>query len=181
VAVLIMLMWGATLVALCAVVLTAPKWCFRSLARYRLWGLWDEIDDDVVGGRLPAEAVVELRHALRRSIKQVSKMRLLEALLFYRLAYQGSPAPRDSPSGLTEPQRERLRRHEEQHGLFLLSALLLGSWIGVAVALWTFLAVSVRGHSRGSMGETAKAASKTAFGARALQGAMKAASCPSPV
>lgn len=182
--VVLTLLASAVLVALFVALWAAPRWCFRSLARYRLWELRDSVVDDILDGKLPAddEAVVKLRRDIDRALKYVTKMSLLDVLLIQQIvgvAHTASERP--SLDAMNDRQRNRIERHRERLGLALFASLLLGSWLGVAVGAWSFLKAGLSGEGRGTLREAAEVASKSWLGRRTVEGATKATNCPSLV
>lgn len=168
---LLIILWAAVLVMLSLALVTAPRWCFRSRARHRLWVLRDSLVDEVLSGTLPAApAVLSLQRDIEVAIECVTKMRLLDVEVFRRLlrgvsneartAFGRSPRDRD---GLGEADVSRLQVYEARLWVLVLGSLLVGSWFGVAIIGRAYLAAAVRG-SRSGVGDAVQKASETRLG-----------------
>jgi len=160
-------------------VLGVPRWCFRSLARHRLWELRDRLVDDVLDRRLDAddEQVVALRERIENAIGHVTKMTAIEMLMFSRLYDR---------SGLAVPDRTRskdplLRQHEDRFRFLLTSPLILGSWIGVLATTMSFLFVRGRsGTPLGAKKAAVETAGQTRLGRYTIRAALQATNCTWP-
>lgn len=186
-AVLVIIVWAGVVVALFVGLLTAPRWCFRSLARHRLWALRDRLVDDVLADRLPGDnnQVADLRRQLEVAILHVTKMRLIDVFVFGLLHDRRPSVSGHDGSGhsskLTDHEEERLRKHQDRFHFLLLSSLLLGSWVGLALAgAYLVSRLGPAGGKRRSWRQAVERASRTRFGRRTARGAFLASSCYSP-
>lgn len=85
-----------------------PRWVFRSLIRYQMWGLRDEIFDAALFGKIPAENVAgDLVHQVEFRIQSLSYFTLAAIAL---VASEEMPAERQLPdlSRLEPEQRDLL-------------------------------------------------------------------------
>lgn len=181
---LVVFVWAAVLVALWVALVTSPRWFFRSLGRHRLWELHDSLNDDIREGFLPQHpAVLGLRRKVGVAISDVTKMRLLDALIFRRLRAGLSPEAialldaEPSDEGLGEKERQRLREHEHRFELLLMASLLLGSWTGLAIILERYVQESVRSRGRVSPMRIVESVAESALGRKTREGAEEATHC----
>ncbi len=177
-AALLMVLWAGVLVVLFIAVLTAPRWCLRSLARHRLWELRDKLMDDVLDRRLDRDdkQVVHLLGRIENAISHVTNMTLLELLVFARL-YDRSGL--EVPAA-TEYRADLLRRREDRFRYLLMSSLFLGSWIGIGLTSLSYLRLRLQRGSRGVKRAAVERAAGTWLGRRTSRGAFLASNCHSP-
>lgn len=128
--------------------LALPRWYFRSISRYRLWHLRDDLVDDILAGRLPGEHPA-VRQALVRAesaITLISKFNLVDMMLLNRLLRQASPAARAAitnhaplcdRAGLDQSERELLDSYTDRLSERVASTMISSSWFGLAYLLLT--------------------------------------------
>lgn len=118
-----------------------PRWYARSRAKHALWRLRDDVVDDKLAGRLPANhpAVRELQMRVQWAIGESRSFDLLH-LVVWRRAIRKLPAEvvqilRKAPDldGLTHDQSSRVESYRRRYNRVAIKATLLTSWIGVAI------------------------------------------------
>lgn len=123
-----------------------PRWYFRSISRYRLWHLRDELVDDILVGKLPGEhpAVLQLLNRAETAIALISRFSLVDVLLLVRLIRRASPAARAALSnhsalcdraGLDHNERRLLDSYTELLDFRVASTMFSSSWFGLAYLL----------------------------------------------
>lgn len=85
----------------------------RSLFRYKIWALRDEIIDLVDGGKLPSnDAVIQLRRALESTLIHVEEVTAVKWMILPRLTGESRPIEDDEynsiVAGMSEDEREVL-------------------------------------------------------------------------
>jgi hypothetical protein len=129
-----------------------PRWLIRSMSKHSLWRLRDEVVDDTILGNLPADqpAVRELIERLEWAISESRSFDLLHLIVWSR-AKRRLPAKllkelTEVPGldGLTPDQASRVEQLRQCYDSVAIRALLLSSWIGVAIVLWTAAPLAVR-------------------------------------
>lgn len=140
------------------------RWCFGSIGRHRMWQVRDQLADDIIEGRLPADhaAVRSLLEKMHGYLRADAPGRLLQVLLFHRLVISRLPPERinqldsePATDGLSDHQRDLVRVHRERYGAVLALGLIAGSWLGPVLHAWLQLqrirqrlAANMRGTSR---------------------------------
>lgn len=133
-------------------VATVPRWFIRSMSKHALWRLRDEVVDDVLAGNLPSDqlAVRELIARLEWAISESRSFDLLHLIIWSRARRGLSPkalkglvtAP--ELTSLSSEQTSRIEDYRRCYDSVAVRALLLSSWIGVAIFLWTAIPLAVR-------------------------------------
>jgi hypothetical protein len=176
-AVLLMLLVPAGLVAAFA---TVPRWFARSLSKHALWRLRDDVVDDVIDGRLPSgdAAVQELVARVEWAIEESRSFDLLHLIVWSRarrtLPLETSKRLAVVPDlkKLSTDQASRVIAHRKRFDRVAIRAVLLSSWLGVAVVFWTaipFIFRELTNRQKRQVGmvfreATAEAAAETRFG-----------------
>lgn len=131
---------------------TVPRWFIRSMSKHALWRLRDEVVDDTLAGDLPSDqpAVRELIERLEWAISESRSFDLLHLIVWSRAKRRLSPkmlkelAEVPALTGLTPDQVSRVEAYRGCYDSVAIRALLLSSWIGVAIVLWTAIPLAVR-------------------------------------
>lgn len=132
-------------VGLVIAIATVPRWLIRSMSKHALWRLRDEIVDDTLAGTLPGDhpAVRELIERLEWAISESRSFDLLHLIVWNRAKRQLHPKVLQSLSrvpeltDLTPDNADRIASYRQCYDSVAIRALLLSSWIGVAIVLWT--------------------------------------------
>lgn len=125
-------------------ILRIPYWFSRSLHRHRMWRLRDAVADDLISGRIPKHHPAA-RDLLRRTESAIDEMQSLTAVavyVFVRVCRRSSgdvlnrmrPTP-PSLDGLSPEQRARITEHKDLLSSLCASAILTGTWVGLATIL----------------------------------------------
>lgn len=127
-------------VGLVVVLAAWPRWYIRSMSKHSLWRLRDDVVDDVIFGRLPAEhpAVEELIARSEWAIAEARSFDLLHLLVWSWSARDMTLDTRRKLKtippldGLDGPQAERVAAHRRQYNAVSIRAVFLSSWFGIA-------------------------------------------------
>jgi len=139
-------------VGLVFAIATMPRWLIRSMSKHSLWRLRDEVVDDALAGALPADhpAVRELVARLEWAISESRSFDLLHLMVWNRAKRQVHPKVLQSRSrvpdltSLSSDHEERIRSYRECYDSVAIRALLLSSWIGIGIVLWTAIPVAFK-------------------------------------
>ncbi len=132
-------------VGLVFAIATMPRWLIRSMSKHSLWRLRDEVVDDTLSDALPADhlAVRELIERLQWAIDESRSFDLLHLMVWNRAKRKLHPKVLQGLSrvpeltDLSQDQAKRVRGYRECYDSVAIRALLLSSWIGIGIVLWT--------------------------------------------
>ena len=116
---------------------TLPRWCFRSIARHRMWALRDSLALELRSRVLPSEddAIRKLMKRCQDTIAVSDQLKFIEFLLVSRkLRAVAAPSVDRLPRFDHLEEADRLRLESLVHGYARLTTYLLftSSWFGVA-------------------------------------------------
>jgi hypothetical protein len=139
-------------VGLVIAIATMPRWLIRSMSKHALWRLRDEAVDDILAGNLPAEhpAVQELIQRLEWAISEARSFDLLHLIVWSRAKRHLSTKELEELSQvpdlaeLTGAQVSRIEKYRRCYDSVAIRTLLLSSWIGVAIVLWTAVPLAIK-------------------------------------
>lgn len=122
---------------------TAPRWCSRSISKHALWHLRDDVVDDVLAGRLPADhiAVQELVVRAEWAIAESRSFDLLHLMVWQRATRHIPTEERrqlagiPSLHGLDRGAEKLVRKYRERYDRVTIRAMFLSSWLGLAMVL----------------------------------------------
>lgn len=131
---------------------TVPRWFIRSMSKHELWRLRDEVVDDTLVGNLPSDqaAVRELIRRIEWAIGESRSFDFLHLIVWNRAKRQLPPhmlkqlGQVPALNDLTEDQAKHLREYRQCYDRVAIRALLLSSWVGVAIVLWTAIPLALR-------------------------------------
>jgi hypothetical protein len=137
---------------LLAAVLTMPRWCIRSMGKHALWRLRDDIVDDTISGILPHDhkAVTDLLRMAEWAIEDGRSFDVLHLWVWVRACRDVSDRTRQelqkevALAGLSTQQAERVKEYRARYVSVAITALMLGSWIGVAAVLRYAIPAAIR-------------------------------------
>lgn len=161
--VLIVLALATLALAFFYVLVTIPRWLFRSLHRYRLWRIRDCLVDDVIDGQLPADhpAVGELLEQIDHAVTRIDRYTVWDGLILSTLEHRLSDDAQaalsqhereSSADDLTREQQALLLAHRGSFTVAVAATLLLGSWLGVVLVAARVPAVLLQRHRSSSVG-----------------------------
>lgn len=137
---------------LIAAIATVPRWFIRSMSKHALWRLRDAVVDDVIAGRLPSNdpAVQELVARIEWAIGESRSFDLLHLVVWNRAKNRLSKetlrtlvAVPDLKK-LTQDQASIVTGYRTRFDSVAIRAILLSSWLGVALVLWTVVPLVLR-------------------------------------
>lgn len=129
-----------------------PKWFTRSMSKHSMWRLRDDLVDDMIAERLPADepAVKDLLTRFEWAINESRSFDLLHLLVWYR-ATRGVPkkvlcelAAIPGLANLPKGQADRIVEYRQQYTRIAISAVFLSSWLGMAIVLCTAIPIAIR-------------------------------------
>jgi hypothetical protein len=141
---------------LVAALVSLPRWFTRSMSKHAFWRLRDEVVDDVIAGELPADsdAVQELAARLEWAIRESRSFDLLHLVVWSRAKRAVSKRTLceliDIPDlkHLQADQAAKVVEYRKRFDKVAIRAILLSSWLGISVVLWTIMRVLVRAIAR---------------------------------
>jgi hypothetical protein len=131
---------------------TVPRWLIRSMSKHALWRLRDKVVDDTLAGALPSDhpAVRELIERLEWAISESRSFDLLHLIVWNRAKRQLHPKVLQGLSrvpeltDLTPDRAKRVNEYRSCYDSVAIRALLLSSWIGIAIVLWTAIPLAFK-------------------------------------
>lgn len=139
-------------VILTVALLSTPRWVFRSRSKHALWQLRDEVVDDTIFGRLPKEhdAVQELVARVEWAIDEARSFDLLHLWVWHRATGEIPDETRrrvpkvPGYAGLDPEASRRVEQYRMRYNRVAVRAVLLSSWLGVAMLLSVAVPLAIR-------------------------------------